>query len=88
MENQTVVVVGGASGLGLETARLMVKRGARKIGLIDRNEQLLVEAAQALRELGAEVARLVRKHPPISIVGGCCGSDMRHMRAMAAGLAA
>ena len=51
MEGQTVVIVGGASGLGLETARLMVKRGARKIGLIDRNEQLMAEAASTLRAL-------------------------------------
>lgn len=59
MENQTVVIVGGASGLGLETARLMVKRGAQKIGLIDRNEQLLVQAAEELRGLRAEVALAV-----------------------------
>jgi len=56
MEGQTVVIVGGASGLGLETARLMVKRGARKIGLIDRNEQLMAEAASTLRALDCEVA--------------------------------
>ena len=35
------------------------------------------------QELGAEVARLVRLHPSISVVGGCCGSDVRHMREMA-----
>lgn len=39
-------------------------------------------------ELGAEVARLVRKHPKLSIVGGCCGSDIRHMRELAACIAA
>ncbi|MEO1199474.1 MAG: homocysteine S-methyltransferase family protein [Pseudomonadota bacterium] len=39
-------------------------------------------------ELGAEVARLVRTHPALSIVGGCCGSDFRHMREMAAGISA
>jgi len=37
-------------------------------------------------ELGAEVARLVREYPTISVVGGCCGSDMRHMREMAQGI--
>jgi methionine synthase I (cobalamin-dependent) len=36
------------------------------------------------KELGTEVARLVRSFPDISVVGGCCGSDMRHMREMAA----
>ena len=39
-------------------------------------------------ELGAEVARLVRKHPKLSIVGGCCGSDFRHMREMAVRISA
>jgi S-methylmethionine-dependent homocysteine/selenocysteine methylase len=39
-------------------------------------------------ELGTEVARLVRKYPQISIVGGCCGSDFRHMREMASGMSA
>lgn len=56
MENQTVIIVGGASGLGLTTAKLMVSRGARKIGLIDKNEQLMAQAAETLTGLGAEVA--------------------------------
>lgn len=34
-------------------------------------------------ELSAEVARLVNTHPALSIVGGCCGCDFRHMRDMA-----
>jgi len=56
MQGQTAIIVGGASGLGLTTAKLMVERGAAKIGLIDRNEQLLASAAETLRSLGAEVA--------------------------------
>ena len=56
MKNQAVVIVGGASGLGLATAKLMVERGASKIGLIDRNEQLLASSSDALRAMGAEVA--------------------------------
>lgn len=39
-------------------------------------------------ELGAEVARLMRRHPKLSIAGGCCGSDFRHMREIAAGIRA
>ena len=35
------------------------------------------------QELGEQVAGLVRKFPNLSIVGGCCGSDFRHMREMA-----
>ncbi|OBZ94808.1 oxidoreductase [Pararhizobium polonicum] len=56
MKDQAVVIVGGASGLGLTTAKLMVSHGATKIGLIDRNEQLLETAAETLRDLGVEVA--------------------------------
>ena len=86
MENQTVVIVGGASGLGLETARLMVKRGAQKIGLIDRNEQLLVQAAEELRGLGAEVALAVgdiaRKdtaHGAFEEIVGALGLSLIHI---------
>ncbi len=56
MQNQSVVIVGGASGLGLVTAKLMIERGATKIGLIDRNAELLAASAATLRALGAEVA--------------------------------
>ncbi|WP_341643212.1 SDR family NAD(P)-dependent oxidoreductase [Thauera sp. SDU_THAU2] len=59
MNNQTVVIVGGASGLGLVTAKLMVARGAMKVGLIDRNETLLASSAADLEALGAEVATAV-----------------------------
>lgn len=59
MDNQTVVIVGGASGLGLETARLMCKRGASRIGLVDRNEQSLEAAASLLRADGCHVATAV-----------------------------
>ncbi|ANH07002.1 SDR family NAD(P)-dependent oxidoreductase [Shinella sp. HZN7] len=59
MQDQSVVIVGGASGLGLVTARLMVERGAAKIGLIDRNETLLASSAAALSAMGAEVATAV-----------------------------
>ena len=59
MDGQTVVIVGGASGLGLETAKLMRKRGAGKIGIIDRNEQLMAAAAEILRADGCEVATAV-----------------------------
>lgn len=38
-------------------------------------------------ELAADVVRLVRKFPAFSVIGGCCGSDMRHMRQMAEGMA-
>lgn len=56
MQDQSVVIVGGASGLGLEAAKLMLQRGARRIGLIDKNEQLLAEVAASLRAQGHEIA--------------------------------
>lgn len=35
-------------------------------------------------EMGAEVARLLGAYSALSIAGGCCGSDFRHMREIAA----
>ncbi|WP_028002825.1 MULTISPECIES: SDR family NAD(P)-dependent oxidoreductase [Sinorhizobium] len=59
MQQQTVIIVGGASGLGMTTAKLMAQRGAAKIGLIDRNEALLANSSATIRELGVEVATAV-----------------------------
>ena len=56
MKDQTVVIVGGASGLGLETAKLMCAHGATKVGIIDRNVELMQKAAAELQQLGVEVA--------------------------------
>lgn len=44
MKNKAVLVVGGASGLGLESVRLMVRDGLTKIGIIDINEAALKTA--------------------------------------------
>lgn len=38
-------------------------------------------------ELGAQVARLRAAVPSIGLVGGCCGTDVRHARAIAAAVA-
>ncbi len=56
MKDKTAVIVGGASGLGLTTAKLMASHGVAKIGLIDRNAELLAASAEVLRSLGVEVA--------------------------------
>jgi len=56
MKGQTAIIVGGASGLGLVTAKLMVEHGAAAIGLIDKNEERLADAAAQISALGAEVA--------------------------------
>lgn len=59
MKDQTAVIVGGASGLGLTTAKLMASHGVARIGLIDRNAELLASSADSLRGLGVEVATSV-----------------------------
>lgn len=55
MKNQSVVIVGGASGLGFETAKLMCEHGAQKIGIIDRNAEMMQKAAAELQAMGVEV---------------------------------
>jgi NAD(P)-dependent dehydrogenase (short-subunit alcohol dehydrogenase family) len=59
LKSQSVIIVGGAKGLGLATAKLMASHGAAKIGLIDRNEETLVAAAAELAPLGLDVATAV-----------------------------
>lgn len=48
-QERRILVTGGASGIGLETARLLVEGGAR-VALLDRPGEIL---SQAARELGA-----------------------------------
>lgn len=55
MKNQRAVIVGGAAGLGLSVARLMLKEGAAAIALIDKNQSSLDEAVSQLRSEGCEV---------------------------------
>ncbi|HXZ07370.1 MAG TPA: SDR family oxidoreductase [Paraburkholderia sp.] len=55
MKNQRVVIVGGASGLGLSVARLMLAEGAERIALIDKNGPLLEETVGNLRAQGHAV---------------------------------
>jgi len=38
-------------------------------------------------ELGAEYADLLRVCPSLTVLGGCCGTDVRHLRGMAEALA-
>lgn len=50
-QNQTVIVTGGAQGLGLGIAERLGSEGAR-IALVDRNEKQLVVAQQTLESKG------------------------------------
>jgi 3-oxoacyl-[acyl-carrier protein] reductase len=56
MKNQHVVIVGGASGLGLTVAKLMLADGAKSVVLIDKNGPLLEETVGNLRAQGHDVA--------------------------------
>jgi len=38
-------------------------------------------------QLGREIAQIIRQNPDIRVFGGCCGTDMRHLGAMALGVA-
>lgn len=51
LEQQTIVVTGGSSGIGLATARMAAARGANVI-LVARNEQGLQKAAAQIRAEG------------------------------------
>ncbi|WP_118183467.1 SDR family NAD(P)-dependent oxidoreductase [Paraburkholderia phosphatilytica] len=55
MKNQRVVITGGASGLGLSVAKLMLANGAESLALIDRNGPLLAETVGNLRAEGHTV---------------------------------
>lgn len=51
LEDQTIVITGGSSGIGLATARLAAERGANVV-IIARNEDGLEDAARQIREAG------------------------------------
>ena len=53
-QNKVVVITGGARGLGLVLARMLVAEGA-KLAICSRNQEQLNCAAAELREAGAEV---------------------------------
>ena len=53
LENKIVVISGGASGLGLATARYMVRQKGAKVALLDMNQDA---GAAAVEELGDDNA--------------------------------
>ena len=57
MKDQVIIITGAAMGLGLATAELLAKEGA-KLVLVDYNEDALKEAEQKLKEINPEVALL------------------------------
>ena len=55
MKNQRVVIVGGATGLGLSIAKLMLADGVESVALIDKNGPLLSETVASLKSEGHRV---------------------------------
>lgn len=54
MKNLSVVIVGGATGLGSVTAVMMAQQGAAKIGIVDLNREDAEHTAEQIRNAGAE----------------------------------
>jgi uncharacterized oxidoreductase len=50
IKNNTVLITGGGSGIGLETAKLLSRNG-NKVIIVGRNEQKLQEAAEKVQNL-------------------------------------
>jgi len=58
LEDQTIVITGASSGIGLATARLAAERGARVV-LAARSADGLWQAADAIGERGGQVGTVV-----------------------------
>ena len=74
--------------LGAQAARI---RGVRANA--SRRSHAELDASTELdsgnpRELGADYRKLRRKLPALSVVGGCCGTDHRHVAEIADALQA
>ena len=54
--NLSVVIVGGAAGLGSLLADLTAKEGARAVGIVDVNEEAANQTMAAIRSLGVKTA--------------------------------
>jgi NAD(P)-dependent dehydrogenase (short-subunit alcohol dehydrogenase family) len=58
MENKVIVITGAASGMGLETAKLLASKGA-KVSLADVQEEALLKAAAEIGKSGGKVMATV-----------------------------
>src|SRR4051812_6973141 len=54
IENKVALVTGAASGIGRAAATELVKRGARKVILVDRSDSVFKIAEEVNREAGRE----------------------------------
>ncbi len=68
IENKTIVVIGGTSGIGLRVAELALAAGATRLIIGGRNPQRLQQAQEALAKQGAPVEALpIDAHDPASL---------------------
>jgi NAD(P)-dependent dehydrogenase (short-subunit alcohol dehydrogenase family) len=74
LRGQTVVVIGGSAGIGLETARLARAEGGEVI-VTGRNPERLERAARELGALGSAAATLVDAVPEVVGASRACGRD-------------
>jgi len=56
IQGRTAIITGGASGIGLATARELVKQGVGAVALVDRAEAAVDHAAEINRVAGREAA--------------------------------
>lgn len=59
-----------------------IRANASKCGHAELNEARELDDGNA-RELGGQYADLLRRHPQINVLGGCCGTDHRHIEEIA-----
>ncbi|HET7106853.1 MAG TPA: homocysteine S-methyltransferase family protein [Candidatus Acidoferrum sp.] len=64
-----------------------VRANASRLSHAELNEAPTLDEGNP-RELGAQYAELLRRHPHINVLGGCCGTDHRHIEEIAKACAA
>jgi S-methylmethionine-dependent homocysteine/selenocysteine methylase len=74
---------GGALGTRIRSARA----NASKKSHAEIDESPILDAGDPA-ELAADYVRLNTRHPSLSILGGCCGTDARHVEAIATAFSA
>jgi S-methylmethionine-dependent homocysteine/selenocysteine methylase len=73
-------------GLGEQAPRVRLFRAnASRMSHAELDAATELDAGDPL-ELGAQLADLHRRHPHLTMLGGCCGTDLRHLRAAGSAL--